>query len=291
MDYKTKEKFNIFILILPWLIVLSIFWLEPLIYSGYLSLTDYKTLTNKSNFIGLANYSKMFKDELFWKSLWNTTYFTLITVPVTLSISLVLAEVINNKVKKLRTFLQSSYFLPSITSLVVVSLIFTNLYSQNGYIYSLLKMLNLTSSNNGLLLNQSTAMNSIIAMDVWLSVGYYMVLFLAGMQTISVDLYDNAKLSGASFWQQFRYITLPGLKNTIAFVLMIDLIKSFQIFIEILIMTKGGPLNSTTTMVYYIFDNAFNKADMMGYASAIAYFLFFVLLIFSFVQFKLAEKR
>lgn len=152
-------------------------------------------------------------------------------------------------------------------------------------------MLNLTSSNNGLLLNQSTAMNSIIAMDVWLSVGYYMVLFLAGMQTISVDLYDNAKLSGASFWQQFRYITLPGLKNTIAFVLMIDLIKSFQIFIEILIMTKGGPLNSTTTMVYYIFDNAFNKADMMGYASAIAYFLFFVLLIFSFVQFKLAEKR
>jgi multiple sugar transport system permease protein len=291
VDYKTKEKFNIFILILPWLIVLSIFWLEPLIYSGYLSLTDYKTLTNKSNFIGLANYSKMFKDELFWKSLWNTTYFTLITVPVTLSISLVLAEVINNKVKKLRTFLQSSYFLPSITSLVVVSLIFTNLYSQNGYIYSLLKMLNLTSSNNGLLLNQSTAMNSIIAMDVWLSVGYYMVLFLAGMQTISVDLYDNAKLSGASFWQQFRYITLPGLKNTIAFVLMIDLIKSFQIFIEILIMTKGGPLNSTTTMVYYIFDNAFNKADMMGYASAIAYFLFFVLLIFSFVQFKLAEKR
>lgn len=291
MDYKTKEKINIFILILPWLIVLSIFWLEPLIYSGYLSLTDYKTLTNKSNFIGLANYSKMFKDELFWKSLWNTTYFTLITVPVTLSISLVLAEVINNKVKKLRTFLQSTYFLPSITSLVVVSLIFTNLYSQNGYIYSLLKMLNLTSSNNGLLLNQSTAMNSIIAMDVWLSVGYYMVLFLAGMQTISVDLYDNAKLSGASFWQQFRYITIPGLKNTIAFVLMIDLIKSFQIFIEILIMTKGGPLNSTTTMVYYIFDNAFNKADMMGYASAIAYFLFFVLLIFSFVQFKLAEKR
>ncbi|MGB9701999.1 MAG: carbohydrate ABC transporter permease [Candidatus Kapaibacteriota bacterium] len=291
MDYKTKEKINIFILILPWLIVLLIFWLEPLIYSGYLSLTDYKTLTNKSNFIGLANYSKMFKDELFWKSLWNTTYFTLITVPVTLSISLVLAEVINNKVKKLRTFLQSTYFLPSITSLVVVSLIFTNLYSQNGYIYSLLKMLNLTSSNNGLLLNQSTAMNSIIAMDVWLSVGYYMVLFLAGMQTISVDLYDNAKLSGASFWQQFRYITLPGLKNTIAFVLMIDLIKSFQIFIEILIMTKGGPLNSTTTMVYYIFDNAFNKADMMGYASAIAYFLFFVLLIFSFVQFKLAEKR
>lgn len=291
VDYKTKEKINIFILILPWLIILFIFWLEPLIYSGYLSLTDYKTLTNKSNFIGLANYSKMFKDELFWKSLWNTTYFTLITVPVTLSISLVLAEVINNKVKKLRTFLQSTYFLPSITSLVVVSLIFTNLYSQNGYIYSLLKMLNLTSSNNGLLLNQSTAMNSIIAMDVWLSVGYYMVLFLAGMQTISVDLYDNAKLSGASFWQQFRYITLPGLKNTIAFVLMIDLIKSFQIFIEILIMTKGGPLNSTTTMVYYIFDNAFNKADMMGYASAIAYFLFFVLLIFSFVQFKLAEKR
>lgn len=291
MENKIKEKINIFILVLPWLLILFIFWLEPLIYSGYLSLTDYKTLTNEAKFIGFHNYIKMFQDELFWKALWNTTYFTLITVPVTISISLVLAEVINSKSKKVRTFFQSAYFLPSITSLVVVSLIFTNLYSQNGYILTLLKMLNLTSINSGLLLNQATAMNSIIAMDVWLSVGYYMVLFLAGMQTISIDLYDNAKLSGATFWQRFRFITLPGLKSTIAFILMIDLIKSFQIFIEILIMTKGGPLYSTTTMVYYIFDNAFNKADMMGYASAIAYFLFFVLLIFSFVQFKLAEKK
>jgi multiple sugar transport system permease protein len=291
VENKIKEKINIFILVLPWLLILFIFWLEPLIYSGYLSLTDYKTLTNEAKFIGFHNYIKMFQDELFWKALWNTTYFTLITVPVTISISLVLAEVINSKSKKVRTFFQSAYFLPSITSLVVVSLIFTNLYSQNGYILTLLKMLNLTSINSGLLLNQATAMNSIIAMDVWLSVGYYMVLFLAGMQTISIDLYDNAKLSGATFWQRFRFITLPGLKSTIAFILMIDLIKSFQIFIEILIMTKGGPLYSTTTMVYYIFNNAFNKADMMGYASAIAYFLFFVLLIFSFVQFKLAEKK
>jgi ABC-type sugar transport system permease subunit len=174
---------------------------------------------------------------------------------------------------------------------VVISLIFTNLYSQNGYINNLLTIVGISPAEKGFLLEPSTALNSIIAMDIWLSIGYYMVLFLSGMQTISQDLYDNAKLSGASFWQRFRYVTVPGLKSTITFVLLIDVIKSFQVFIEIFVMTKGGPLNSTTSIVYLIFDNAFNKADMMGYASAMAYVLFFILLILSFVQIKLSERK
>jgi multiple sugar transport system permease protein len=291
MNRKYSEKINTIILILPWIAVLFIFWLYPLIYSGYLSLTDYKTLTNVTTFIGFGNYVKLFQDELFWKAFGNTIYFASITVPVTLIIAIILAEIINQKITKFKGFFQSTYFLPSITSLVVISLIFTNLYSQNGYINNLLSMLGLPHSDKGFLLEPSSALNSIIAMDIWLSIGYYMVLFLSGMQTISKDLYDNAKLSGASFWQRFRYVTVPGLKSTITFVLLIDVIKSFQVFIEIFVMTKGGPLNSTTSIVYLIFDNAFNKADMMGYASAMAYVLFFILLILSFIQIKLSERK
>lgn len=291
MNRKTSEKINTFILILPWIAVLFVFWLYPLIYSGYLSLTEYKTLTSETTFIGFGNYAKLFQDELFWKALGNTAYFAVITVPVTLIIAIILAEIINQKITKFKGFFQASYFLPSITSLVVISLIFTNLYSQNGYINNLLMLLGFPHSDKGFLLNPSSALNSIIAMDIWLSIGYYMVLFLSGMQTISKDLYDNAKLSGASFWQRFRYVSLPGLKSTITFVLLIDLIKSFQVFIEIFVMTKGGPLNSTTSIVYLIFDNAFNKADMMGYASAMAYVLFFILLILSLLQIKLSERK
>lgn len=278
-------------MLFPWIAVLAIFWTYPLLYSGYLSLTEYKTLTNETTFIGLGNYVRAFQDEIFWIAAKNTLYFVVITVPITLIIAIILAELINQKVKYLRAFWQASYFLPSVTSMVVVALIFTNLYSQNGYINSLLRMIGLPYSKDGFLLNQSTAMNAIIAMDTWLSVGYYMVLFLAGLQTIPKELYESAKLSGANFWQSMWNISLPGIRSTLVFVLLIDLIKSFQVFIEIFVMTKGGPLYSTTTMVYYVFDQAFIKADAMGYASAVAYILFFFLLILSLIQIKLGKRN
>ncbi len=291
MENRLKYNLSTLLLLFPWIAVLAVFWTYPLIYSGYLSLTEYKTLTNETTFIGFDNYIKAFHDEVFWIALKNTTYFVLITVPVTLTIALILAEIINQKVKYLNAFWQASYFLPSVTSMVVVALIFTNLYSQNGYINNLLQLLGLPYSKEGFLLNQSTAMNAIIAMDVWLSIGYYMVLFLAGLQTIPKELYESAKLAGANFWQTMLNISLPGIRSTIVFVLLIDLIKSFQIFIEIFVMTKGGPLYSTTTMVYYVFDQAFIKADAMGYASAIAYILFFFLLFLSLIQIKIGKKN
>jgi multiple sugar transport system permease protein len=286
-----SEHLNTLLLILPWLIILIIFWLYPLIYAGYLSLTDYNTLTGESAFIGLKNYGHIFSDEYFWIAAKNTLYFVTISVPITLVLSLLLAELLNQKVAKFRSFFQAAYFMPSVTSLVVISLIFTNLYAKGGYLNSLLSLLGLPPSQRGFLLDPSTSLNSIIAMDVWLSIGYYMMLFLSSMQTISKDLYDSAKINGANFWQQFRYITLPGLRSTIFFVIMLDLIKAFQVFIEIFVMTKGGPMYSTTSIVYYIFDTAFNHTDMMGYASAIAYILFFVLLALSLVQIKLSEEK
>jgi len=289
--HNIKENLNTLLLILPWLIVLAIFWLYPLIYAGYLSLTEYNTLTDTSVYIGFKNYARIFEDEYFWIATKNTLYFVVISVPITLILSLILAELLNQKVTKFRSFFQAAYFMPSVTSLVVISLIFTNLYAKDGYLNTLFSMIGLPISERGFLLDPSTALNSIIAMDVWLSVGYYMMLFLSSMQTIPHDLYDSAKVNGANFWQQFLYITLPGLRSTIFFVIMLDLIKAFQVFIEIFVMTKGGPMYSTTSIVYYIFDTAFNHTDMMGYASAIAYILFFFLLALSLIQIKLSEEK
>ena len=276
-------------LLLPWIITFVVFWLYPLLYAGYLSFTQYETLTNKSTFIGFENYANIYSDDLFWLAFYNTAIFTLATVPITTVISLLLAVILNNKLIKFKEFFKISYFTPSVTSLVVISLIFTNLYSKDGYVNSILQFLGMPFTERGWLLEPSTALISIMAMDIWMAVGYYMILFLAGMQTIPNDLYDAAKLSGASSWQQLKKITLPLIKPTLLFVIVINTIKSFQVFIEIYVMTKGGPLNHTTSLVYLVYINAFENIDMFGYASALAYIVFIILLIFSIVQIKLLK--
>lgn len=289
--HKRKENLQTLTLLMPWIITLAVFWIYPLVYAAYISMTDYKTLTNTAEFVGFANYAAVFRDDVFWIALKNTAIFTFGTVPVTTAIAIILAAILNNKLVRFKEFFKASFFLPTVTSLVVISLIFTNLYARDGYINNILAMFGLPYPEKGWLLDTSTSLLSIMIMDVWISVGYYMVLFLAGMQTISEDLYDSAKLNGASEWQQFLHITLPLIRPTLLFVLVINTIKSFQIFIEIFVMTKGGPLDSTTTLVYLVFINAFEKTDMMGYASAIAFILFFLLLIFSLLQIKLLKIR
>lgn len=288
---KHKENLQTLTLLSPWIIALAVFWIYPLLYAAYISMTEYKTLTNTAEFIGFGNYIAVFNDAVFWKALQNTAIFTFGTVPVTTTIAIILAAILNNKLVRFKEFFKASFFLPTVTSLVVISLIFTNLYARDGYINSILAMIGMPYPEKGWLLDTSTSLLSIMIMDVWISIGYYMVLFLAGMQTISEDLYDSAKLSGATEFQQFFHITLPLIRPTLLFVLVINTIKSFQIFIEIFVMTKGGPLDSTTTLVYLVFINAFEKTDMMGYASAIAFILFFILLAFSFLQIKLLKIR
>lgn len=252
---------------------------------------DYQTLTGEMTFIGFDNYTKMAEDPIFWRALINTVTFTFGTVPFTTAFALILASFVNSNTVKFKEFFRASYFMPSVTSLVVIALIFTNLYARDGYINYLFEMLGMPYPEKGWLLEPSTALLSIMAMDVWIATGYYMVLFLAGMQTIPNDLYEAARLAGASAWQQFWRITLPMLRPTLLFVVVINTIKSFQIFIEIFVMTKGGPMNSTTTLVYEIFTNAFEKSDQMGYAAAMAYILFIILIIFSIIQMKLLREK
>jgi multiple sugar transport system permease protein len=172
--------------------------------------------------------------------------------------------------------------------MVVIALIFSNLYARGGYLHLLAQMIGLNPPQNGFLLSEKTALLSIMAMDIWMASGYYMLLFLGGLQTIPTELYEAARIAGASRWRQFRHITLPMLKPVTLFIIVINSIKSFQVFVEIFVMTKGGPLNSTFTGVYFVYESGLRQFDF-GYASAAAYILFAIIALASLIQFKLLK--
>jgi multiple sugar transport system permease protein len=306
-----RHRLNTALLLAPWLATFGVFWAYPLVQALAMSFTEYQTLTNTARFVGFRNYADLVSDDSFWTALANTSVFAFVTTPCTLVLATALAVALSGNglmksggaarlseqllseqwQERVRSFLRAAYFLPSVTSLVVLSLIFLNLYAANGYVNALLKMLGLPYPQRGWLQQPDTALLAVMAMDVWITTGYYMVLLLAALQTIPRDLYEAAQLAGASSWQQFRRITLPMLRPSLLFVTVISTIKSFQVFVEIYVMTKGGPLDATTTMIYLVYVNAFEKPDMMGYACAVAYLTFAIILSFSMVQMHLLSER
>ncbi len=277
------------LLLSPWVLTLAIFWAYPLLNAFYLSFTKYYTLTNRTTWIGLGNYQKLWRDPLFWQSLLNTVIFVVGTIPFTMIISLFFAALLV-RVERFQHFYRSALFLPSVTSLVVIALIFTNLYTSGGYINTLLKMTGMRAPSRGWLLEPNLALPSIMAMDIWISIGYYAVLFLAAMQNVSKDYYEVAELEGTGKWQQFFTITLPLIKPTLLFALVLNTIKSFQVFTEIYVMTRGGPLGKTSTLVYQVYSNAFESADTMGYACAVAYVLFAIIAVISLAESKILKN-
>jgi len=282
-DYKGWLLFS------PWIAIFAVFWLFPLLYSFILSLTNYRLLSPETDWVGLANYARLFSDPDFIVALKNSFIFVVGTIPFTTVIALTLAILLNDKFRG-RTFFRASYFIPSITSMVVIALIFANLYARDGYIHLLANMVGLQPPANGFLLSEKTALASIMAMDIWMASGYYMLIFLGGLQTIPTELYEAARINGATRWQQFRYITLPMLKPVTLFIIVINSIKSFQVFVEVFVMTKGGPLNSTFTGVYFVYESGLKRFDF-GYASAAAYILFAIIAIASILQFKLLKTE
>jgi len=284
-----RTNTRILLFTLPWVIYLAVFWIYPICYSFYLSLTDFHLLTGVGKNIGFANYIRLFKDPVFSKALTNTLYFVFGTIPVTTILALMLALLIAEKIPGHRIF-QAAYFIPSITAMVVVALIFYNLYSRDGYIFLLCRLAGLSPPPNGFLQSEKTALLSIMAMDIWVAVGYYVLIFLAGIKSIPAELYDAARVDGAGFFRRSVGVTIPLLKSTFAFVIVLNTIRSFQIFVEIFVMTSGRPFNSTLTAVYFVFDKGISRGDI-GYASAAAYILFLIILIFSLVQFRLTGVR
>jgi len=276
------------ILTSPWSLTFLLFWVFPVAYSLYISFTDYRLLTGEYDWIGLANYHELFSDPAFLAALKNTFIFVGGTIPFTTVFALVMALLVNRQFRG-RALFRSAFFLPSITSLVVVALIFTNLYARGGYIATLANLAGVSIPAHGFLYDNATALYSIMAMDVWMSVGYYMLIFLAGLKAIPDELYEAAEINGASPIRTFWSITLPLLRPVALFVIVINSIKSFQVFVEIFVMTKGK--FDTATSVFFIYEEGLTTAFRIGYASAAAYVLFMVIALFSIAQFMLLRRR
>jgi ABC-type sugar transport system permease subunit len=272
------------------IISLVIFLFIPMVVSLWWSLNDYTGLTAPT-FTGLSNYIKLITDDkIFMRGLVNTTLFVLMGMSIGPTLGLLTALMLNQNVR-FRSFFRTAYYLPVMTSLVVVSTIWVMLYNQNGLFNTIL--INLGLDKVGWLSNPHVALISVAIASIWQGFGFETVVFLAALQSISRELYEAAMMDGAGSWAQFRYITLPSLKPVIIFVYIIGIIGSYQVFDQIFVMTGGmnggGPIYSTTTIVYYLFTRFMNHK--LGYASAIAYILFAILVVFSYLQMRFTREK
>ncbi|UYO99059.1 sugar ABC transporter permease [Oceanotoga sp. DSM 15011] len=280
---KTKKRWSIFLFLSPWIISFLVFELYPLIFSVYISFTEYSGLNPQKIFVGFSNYIKAFSDEVFLIALRNTFIFVILTIPFTIGIALILAILLNNKNLPGRNFFKAGFFLPSVISMVVISMMWLYLYSADGLFIKLGTMMGFDLPARSFLASPDSALMSIMFMDVWAAFGYYVIFIFAGLQNIPEALYEAARIDGASSWKIATKVTLPMIKPTLFFVISINTIRSFQIFSEIYTMTGGGPRNSTQTMVHYLYEVSFKKFQL-GYGSAISYILFIIIMIFTIIQ-------
>ena len=238
---KKDERAAAYIFTIPAIALLVAFLVVPMVYTVYYSVFKYQVMRpNDITFIGLANYQKLFKDPEFWKALRNTFYFTIIVVPVQCVLALALALLVSKRFRGVS--------------------IFRTMYQPINF-----------------LTNAKTAMNAIIFMSAWQGAGYQMMIFLAGLQGIPTEQYEASAVDGANKWQQFWNITIPNLKGTIKYVIMITMIQAMKLFTQPYVMTQGGPKNATKTMVYYIYTQGFQKGNF-GYACSVAA-VFFVIVV------------
>lgn len=269
------------------MILFATFMIIPLIMTFVLSLLKWNGL-GSPEFIGLANYSAIFNDKVFFISLWNTLLFTFFTVPILMTFALALSILLNTKVP-LRGFFRSAIYMPAVVSMVAAGMVFIWLFNpQIGFINYCLELLGLQKVDW-----TNTPRNAMIMVVVgtfWTRVGYNMVIYIAGLQGISGEYYEAAQIDGASKLQQFMNITMPLLRSTHIFIFITSIIHSFRSFDLIYTMTKGGPLNATKTLVVYIYDNAFQK-NRHGNASAAGVVLFLILLIFTIIRMKGEQKN
>ena len=275
---KRDERVAAYIFVAPAVILLIAFLVVPMIYTVYFSGFKYQIMRpDAMKFIGFENYQTLFSYKNFWLALKNTVYFTVIVVPCQCVLALALALLVSKKFRGVAVF-RTMYFAPQLTSMVVISVLWSVLYNANpntGLINSILVSLGMSPIK--FLSDASTAMNSIIFMSAWQGAGYQMMIFLAGLQGIPRDQYEAASVDGATKFKQFLYITIPGLKGTIKYVIMITMIQAMKLFTQPYIMTQGGPKNSTKTLVYYIYTQGFQKGNF-GYACSIAA-VFFVIVV------------
>jgi multiple sugar transport system permease protein len=294
-----REERTAYLFLAPGLALFFVFVLVPVVAAFYLSFCRYDII-HSPNWIGLANYQRIGKDVanhgVFYLSLRNTAQYAVGTIPLGMALALALGLLVNAGLRGVSIY-RTTYYLPVVTSLVAISMVWMWLYDPNyGLLNYLLELISRVASAvmqrhislppQTWLANPKQAMPAIVLMSIWRGLGYNMVIYLAGLQGIPEHLYEAAKLDGATPWQRFKAITWPLLKPTTAFIFVVSVIGASQVFAQVYVMTNGGPNNATTTIVHQIFQNAFSFMKM-GYASAMAFVLFGIIFVLSLVNLRL----
>ncbi|GAA3143643.1 MULTISPECIES: carbohydrate ABC transporter permease [Nonomuraea] len=278
-----------YVFLMPGMLIFSVFTLAALIFAVYLTFHRWSIIEPDKPFVGLTNYRDMIHDERFVESVLNTIYFSGASVPLSMATGLLLALLLNLPLR-LRGLFRAAFYLPVITPFVVSAILWKWLYNGDyGLFNYYLLQAHLIDEPLLWLSDKNLAMPAVVLMSVWAGAGFSMVVYLAGLQAIPRELYEAARIDGAGPWQRLRYVTIPSLRPTTLFLLVMGIISSLQVFTQIFVMTNGGPVNKTTTMVYYMYLWAFKYFDM-GYASTLAFALFLMLLVFTALQLRLARR-
>lgn len=274
------------VLLAPNIVGFLLFMLIPVIMTFVFSFTRYDIIT-APEFIGLGNYIEMVNDPIIHQVTKNTVLYSLMVVPIGMCLSLLLAVLLDQKIK-LKRFFRAAYFIPAITSMVVVAIVWQWIYNPEfGILNWVLSFLGLEGRK--WLLDPVTALPALAIVGIWKNAGYNMIIFLSGLQGISNSYYEASMLDGASKWQQFKSITVPLLMPTTFFVFVTSVISSFQVFDQVMLMTNGGPGRATSVLAHYLYQNAF-KYFKMGYACAIAVLLFAIIMILTVINMHMEKK-
>lgn len=285
--FKYYGKFAPYLFLLPAGIILLVFFFIPFFQTVILSFQDYSNNIYNADWVGLANYWQIFKNPIFYKVMLNTFIYLLVAVPILAIIPLFLAISINQKIRGI-TLYKILIYLPVIVSIVVAAIAFKWIYAEQGVLNYLLSVFHIPAI--GWLTDPKYAIYSVILLTIWKGIGYYMMIYLAALMSVPKDLYEACDIDGAGFLRKHLTVTVPHIMPTIALVTTISSISAMKIFAEIYVMTKGGPLNSTKTIVYYIYEKAFENLDL-GYASAMSVVLLAVVMVFSLINICCFERN
>lgn len=281
------KKYAPYLFILPAAAVLLVFFFIPFFQTFGLSFFDYSSSLYHPTFSGADNYIKLFKEPIFYKVMFNTFMYLVIAVPFLVTFPLLVAIFINQKIRGITLYKILIYF-PVIVSIVVAAIAFKWLYAGQGILNYVLSVFHLPSI--GWLIDTKWALFSVAVVTIWKGIGYYMMIYLASLMSVPQDLYEACDIDGANFWQKHLTVTIPHIMPTIALVSTISTISAMKVFAEIYVMTKGGPLDSSKTIVYYIYERAFENLDL-GYASAMAVVLLIIVMVFSLINILCFEKN
>jgi putative chitobiose transport system permease protein len=284
------QRLTPYLFLLPALLILGLTVFLPAMQAFYLSFTRYEyDLTQPPQWIGLANFKRLWGDRVFWKTLQNTVLYLIGVVPILVTFPLAIAILVNQKLRGMNWF-RAAFYTPVVISMVVAGIAWRWLYAENGLLNQIIKSVFAVKEGIGWLTSPQFALFSVMAVTIWKGLGYYMVIYLAGLQAIPADLYEAAAIDGSDGVSKHWDVTVPLMKPYIVLVAVISAISATKVFEEIYIMTQGGPRNSSKTIVYYLYEQAFQNLEI-SYACTIGLVLFLAILGLSILNLKLSAGR